>query len=123
MSENLTQKRDYLMAALSAAGKIAEASPVMPDNVELRAVSGYCKPYDLVVAFHHRPEAVVEFAAAFDLPMALQDDYVNGKPHVEATGTLFGVEVRAYALGERGEQERYAACVAAVGLPSEWVAA
>jgi hypothetical protein len=122
LNDNTTQ-RDHLMAALSAAEQITAASPIVPRGVTFDGAPFGDGPYSLVLSFHRTPETVAEFAAAFGLPVTYQESYVDGAPYVEARGELFGFQVRAYALGLAGDQERYAACASAAGLPVAWSAA
>lgn len=87
--------RDGHMAAFAAAEHIISTSPVIPTEVETR-----CRPwatYEQVVILHFfdAPDSVRQFAEHFALAVA---DRVagDGVDEVEATGVIFGVQVRAW---------------------------
>lgn len=123
MNEQSTDEiRARFMRALAVAEKVTASSPIQRwDTVAVQSD-------EIRVTLHHRPEDVAEWARLHGLEMKLNCSYIKGRPHLSATGSVEGVRVEAYALGDAGEQERYAACMPVVeesapgveSLPSAW---
>jgi hypothetical protein len=126
LNENSTDRRDKLMAALSAAEHFVATTPVIPNSVDVS------DDLSISVYMHERPEDVAAAADAAELALSLRTDHGGaGRPYVQGKGSVQGVSVRVWALGDADEQERYAACVPVSGeaapgvdgMPSEWHAA
>lgn len=126
MDEKTTDLRDRLMAALSVAEQLSATSPIQHyDSVTAQAGA-------VRVMLHQRPEDVAAWAGLHGLSLTLVTNYNDDqRPYVEADGVVAGVSVSVWALGDVGEQERYAVCVpvseeSAPGvavLPQAWGAA
>jgi hypothetical protein len=120
LNEQTTQ-RAHLMAALAAVQEIVQNTPVVPSNLTIVRPPFEQGAYSVEVNFHHRPESFADFAADLGLEASYRGEHCGRpRPYLEASGEAYGVVVRVWDLGDDGEQERYAAAVPSLGLPSAW---
>ncbi|MDJ1132435.1 hypothetical protein [Streptomyces iconiensis] len=91
--------RDALTTTFDTAKQIVQDSPDLPDDVRLKW--NFRGDYTLDLYFHHAPDRVASFAAAFDAE-------VSTTPHMtdeamvmtEANTIVAGVPVHAWSLND-----------------------
>lgn len=115
MNETTDETRAALMRALSVAEQVTATAPVQPYDVVSASGTGVSLMLD------RRPAHVAQVAAVHGLSVVLVARF-DGRPQVETVGAVDGVPVRAWALGQVGEEAEYEAVVSPVGLPVAWSA-
>lgn len=99
MSQQITSptKIDRLMAALSAAEQMAANSPAIPTAISVQ--DNLDGSFTVEVFFHHRPEDVAAFAAAFGSVASARPHYGDDtKTYTSADGSVDGIAFRAWSL-------------------------
>lgn len=124
-NSNPTTQRGHMRVALEAAARLNTDHYLLPPHsLTFQGAPFNSGPYTLEMNFHRNPEGLAEWADALGLAVTVKDHHGSSRPHAEARGDVYGVQVRMWALGDEVEYDRYRACESepdgTVALPAAW---